>query len=424
MKRIFLLCAALAAPQAAFAAPYCNALLHTDQMPKKYAKKGPFHSNDQTGWIVATDQTKANFTPTAQAKELWALIDAEFAARGVQLTALIAPPRPLFAPDRGQALGYDAVSATAAFSGYIADLNAAGITAPDLSELDHAANASEYYFARDTHWTPMGATWSAAYFAQSLMGTPVNETLANVTFTGEYAEKGSLSAVVENVCGTRPNAETVPAPSFAQRGDAASLLDASSASTVALIGTSFSNRYQRDAYQVADALANALQTDVENFSVTGGGLVGAMDAFISSGAVDSGQFQTVIWETPYTTPLTDVNGLRQILGSLKAKGEKTTLYQGSLSKDWTTVKHPFQPSAFQSLGVQTPGVTSGKLEIELRTADGEKQRTILIKSDRVNANERSDEWTMSLAGLGLKQVSRVKVKLNGSAQDAAIYLTK
>ncbi|WP_412550274.1 alginate O-acetyltransferase AlgX-related protein [Shimia sp. MIT910701] len=47
-------------------------------------------------------------------------------------------------------------------------------------------------------------------------------------------------------------------------------------SALALLGSSFSNRYKRDHYRVADALARAFDADVENFSVSGGGPIGAI----------------------------------------------------------------------------------------------------------------------------------------------------
>lgn len=415
----FALAALLSVPTPLLANSFCAKLGNVDQLPKKYAKRGPFHTDAQTGWIVGSDQLKGNFAVTDEAVVLWTEIVAAFESKGVTLTALVAPPRPLFAPHMLTAMGYDANKVQAGFTSYLSALNAAGIAAPDLSSF---VGEADYYFARDTHWTPKGAALSAAMLAETLTGEATSTILKDVQFSDSYTEKGSLSTVVEKTCGARPNAEVVASPVYSKQGDASVLLADTSDPAIALVGTSFSDRYQRDAYQVAGALSHSLQASVDNYSVTGGGLVGAMEAFITSGALDEGRYKTVIWETPYTAPLTNVSGLRQILGALHQNGVETAVYDGGISTDWKQVEFDFSASAYGAIRVHTPGVSTGKLELEFYNADGQKTRIKLTKSDRVEETERSDVWAMSLTALPIAEVSRFKVKMETGAEGVSIHL--
>lgn len=420
MKKLLasvVLTAAIALPAAA--EPFCAALETVTGLPAKYQKRGPFFSNVNSGWIIGADQLKADYPVTDETTLLWAQIAAEFEALGAQLVVLAAPPRPLFASDTvmgslGLSGTFDRAGTARAFASYIKALNNAGIVAPDLSAL--AAAETAYYFKRDTHWTPTGAALSAAHLRAALDGTSVQEVMADVPTSGTYAEKGSLSTVVGKTCGTKPAPESVAAPTFAKQGTAASLLaDDTAGSHIALIGTSFSDRYQRDAYQVADALAHALDGSVENHAMTGGGLVGAMSAFIQSGALRTGTFQTVVWETPYTAPLTQIDGLRQVLGELAAArhAQRVTLHTGQVSDDWVSIRQAFRPSDYAGVDIHTPGQSEGTLLVELIAEDESKTRIKLVKSDRTEAGGRSDHWRFSLVGMDVSDVRRIKVRLMG-----------
>jgi hypothetical protein len=428
MKSLLTLAAAVTFAAAANAEPFCADLTVKDKLPKKYQKRGPFYSDAATGWIIGQDQLKNNYAVTAETVALWHDIKAEFDTHGVNLVVMAAPPRPLFAPHSAidaMVLPADAdLSALQhGFSNYISALNTAGITAPDLSIIAQNPTAADYYFARDTHWTPMGAALSAAHLNAAMGNTAIDVNMARIDVAGTYDEKGSLAGVVEDVCGSRPNIETVYAPQFAAQGTAASLLgDTPQRDKLALIGTSFSDRYQRDAYQVADALAFMIDADVDNFSVTGGGLVGSMEAFIRSGALADGTYKTVVWETPYSAPLTNVNGLRQILGALRTTGKQAqaNALNARVGKDWISIDHTVSLADVQGLEIVTQATETGQLIVELIDAAGGKTRTKLVKSDRVAAELRSNKWAIALSDMPNEQIVRIKLRLpKANAQDTA-----
>jgi len=325
---------------------------------------------------------------------------------------LSAPPRPLFIPDAaladaGVPDSYRRAAVSDAFGAYIASLSAAGIVAPDLRGIAETDAAQAYYFQRDTHWTPYGAFLSAAALAQRVTG----DTVPVPAFDARYSEKGSLSAVAEAVCGARPAPETVPQASYAETG---ALLGETGSGQIALVGTSFSDRYKRDAYQVADALAHAFKADVLNVSLTGGGMTGAMIAFLSDPHLDLSTFDYVVWESPYTAPLTQAAGLRHVLGHLKARAAQDTLALADtkISENWEHVRTGFDAAHYAALRVTLPGVTVGAVSLELIAEDGSKHRYKLTKSKRVPQARRTDVWTLALDGLPQQRIERFKIKVS------------
>ena len=413
----------------AMAAPYCADLTSIKSLPKKYQKRGPFYSDAESGWIIGADQLKGDFTVTEETMRLWQAIAGEFQKHGVQLVVLAAPPRPLFAPPHVlEVMGLDPDTTQKSlkrdFSAYIAALNAAGIPAPDLTKL--TAETGPIYFRRDTHWTPEGAARSAALLRAHLDGTPAAGLLSKVPAKDQYEEKGSLSRVIEDTCGLRPDPETVTALTFTREGSAEALLAVTEDMPgVALVGTSFSDRYQNDAYRVADALAHTLDTEVVNWSVTGGGRTGAMSAFLNSGELGTQGLHTVIWESPYTTPLTQISDLRQVLGELRLLTPRqiTDLRTGTVGADWLNVKEGFSTTTFEGLRVHTPGHDEGRLVVELISTDGAKTRVKLHKSNRLPQEQRSDTWAFSFEALDMTEVARLKLRLaDGKNQPFTLQL--
>jgi alginate biosynthesis protein AlgX len=423
------LATAISCSTGAVAKPYCTELNEKTQLPKKYQKRGPFYSDTASGWIIGHDQLKSGFLVTDEVTALWNRIATEFKKRGAELVVLAAPPRPLFAPT--DVLGqmdlpsdFNIEELRDGFSAYITALNNAGIVAPDLSKLAQSQTTNSYYFARDTHWTPMGATISVAHLKEAIDKTPAKDTISTIRASQFYEEKGSLAGVVKSTCGMRPEIETVPSPQFAQNGSADSLFaDTSDKDAIALVGTSFSDRYQRDAYQVADALSFVMDATVENYSVTGGGLAGAMEAFIRSGALKDGRFKTVVWEAPYSASLTRVDGLRQILGALSTYNT-LPLDEGletAVGDEWTTLEHRFSVANLTAMEIQTNKSSTGQLVVELISREGISTRVNLVKTDRVEAKSRSTRWALALSNMPNNEIVKLKLRLKGvPTQEAAI----
>lgn len=408
----FVIAAGLAAGPAA---AYCTALTDVANAPKKYKRLLPVLSDTQTGWIVAQDQLKTEFVVTDEVRGLWRQIHADFAAKGIKLVVLAPPPRPLLAPAT-VTKGYDRDAAEALHATYIAELNAAGLTAPDLMEVANSTGPENYYFSRDTHWTPMAAALSAQALAIAVTGS----TAPLPTTTEVYKERGALNELVEKICGKSPEPELVDAPVFETQNT--SLLGDAEKPSAVLLGTSFSNRNKRDAYRVADALSHAMGRPVENRSVSGGGATASMEAFIWSGALDTGQYNLVIWEAPYSVPLTSIANLRQVAGSLAQAGNAKELATVAVNDQWQNLRVKFSTDQFATLVVETPGVKTGELSVELISAKGKKHFYKLRKSDRSPQSDRSALWKIALTHLPFDAVERIKLRLRDGSVAAKVWL--
>ena len=99
------------------------------------------------------------------------------------------------------------------------------------------------------------------------------------------------------------------------------------------------------------------------------------------------------------------------------------IYAGPLNGDWQAIALGAEVSEDGSLVIETPGITAGTLIVELWSADKTKLRLKLRKSDRLEADLRSDVWHVSLAALPIADVARVKIKLDGDANAARVMLT-
>ena len=246
--------------QPSVAAPYCSALLDEAELDTKYKRLAPIWSNTDNGWIFTSDQLKTSYTMKSDASRLMSEIVAQFDAAGVDLAMIVAPPRPLVAGQAtvdetvGPTLGYDTATVANSFHELIEQLRATGAVVPNLLAVATQSSEVPFYFKRDTHWTNSGAAASALALAGEYQLAPkfdVTQIMANEV----YAEKGSLNKIVTAACDiTNPPEETTTFDyGLVAASQGLGLLDDAGQETVALLGTSFSDRNKRDQYQFSDA---------------------------------------------------------------------------------------------------------------------------------------------------------------------------
>ena len=326
---VFATCLSVLAPAVA-AAPYCKALLDADALPEKYASLAPVYSSADTGWIFAANQMRQSFALKDKPKAMMAEIVQGFEAKGVKLAILITPPRPVVAGQGilrktmgAAAADYDATATQASFQAMLAEYRDMGAIVPDLSvlALSDPQLRRRFYFRRDTHWTTVGAAHSAEALAQAVAAEAPKLRMAEgpaiLGWKGKIEERGSLADLVRKSCDQKVPKET---SNIAVLADVpgAGLLDDTEGPQIALVGTSFSDRYKRDHYRVADAMAAAFGRSVVNHSVSGGGLHRAMQSFLNAGGLDNQAYDLVIWEIPYTQNFNSTKRLGAVLKAMKA----------------------------------------------------------------------------------------------------------
>lgn len=415
-------------PLAAQAAPFCDTLLDADALSGSYARLAPIHSSTDTGWVFTNEMLTTEYAMKSEAERLMTAIVAEFTRRNVPLAIMIAPPRPLVAGQTtvdatvGNA-GYDAVEARGSFDTLIEQLREAGAIVPNLVDAAQATQASgpEYYFQRDTHWTAYGAALSAQALAAEIAATRTDIAVTavpmlEITDTVEE-EKGSLAAIIRDVCELDPAKEPFALANFPSRGGDL-LADTAAAPTVALLGTSFSNRYKNDFYRVGDALSWALDRDVMNLSQAGTGMIGIIEGFVNSGGLGQ-PLELVVWETPYTESFNSTSNLRQLLGALQAAGEGHTVIGQA------AVGEVIEVGAAQPDFIRVDTGSLEQLELRVRVVlSNDKTKTIkLRRRDRVPGELRSEVLSAALTEFGhdIQSVS-VELKSGGDGADMRFEL--
>lgn len=394
------------------AAPYCSAFLDPEAMPSRYARLAPVLSDRTTGWIFTQDQLNSSYKLKSRTAALLAEVARSFEGRDMRLAILMPPPRPLAAGQQvleetaGGLQVPDLAKTRGSFAGMTAQVRAMGIIMPDLSQLVSPAESAAFYFARDTHWTPMGAALSARALALEL--NPAADPQLPEPAAQDYVEKGSLTRMAAKTCGTSLEAEK--APLAVLPGAQADLLgSAGSGPRTVLAGSSFSNRLKRDAYRVGDALSAYLETAVANYSVSGGGAIGAIEGMASSGLLQQGAFDLVIWELPYNEGLNKESALRQLLGALELTGAEAAGQAAVLSPD-----RPLKFTAGDRLPrvVRLDGLPEGveRLKVEIRYGSRKPSVVKLQRKGQVPADLRGGPWALSLAALPSDDVTSIRLK--------------
>ena len=399
---------------AALASPYCDNLETGEGLSKKHARMAPIYSDVQNGWIFTKDQLKDRYDMKSTSAKLVAEIVAEFDKRGIPLAIMVTPPRPVVA---GQStldatMGtdyYDVAAAAASFDALIDGLSQAGALAPNLQTV--AVNTPGYYFQRDTHWTPAGAMVSAFALADVIQAKmpgifDVSGSSRDRAQNGFIEEKGSLARIIRKECGLDMENEEAPTFDLTLASMDSLLGDAPVLPKVALLGSSFSNRYQTDFYRTAEALAFALNAEVENMSISGGGAIGAIESFVLSGALDASDHDLVIWELPYTSSFNSVSSLRQLLGALRAG----TTSNGSIIPIGATKTDV--PISIGANGIKVTPTDNDQQRFVLNVHfdNGSKTRVNFGRRDVIPANVRSKDFIMSFAEFENRRPVRVEIE--------------
>ena len=443
MKHFTSLCAALfvaAAPLTA--APLCPEFNSADAMPKKYKKLAPVISGAPTDWIFTVDHMDTDYVPGTKATDLLTAIVDEFEARDTKLAIMMAPPRPLVAGQAAVdgltngAADFDVAAVSASFQDMINAIRESGAIAPDLLSVATSTDElrDDYYYRHDTHWTPVGAAESAYALAVEVAGAgiagfdamnPARPTVdADATI---FSEKGSLAGMAKDVCGVAIAAVEHPVPVFPSLTNDL-LGDTSANPQIILAGSSFSNRYKKDAYRVADALAGSMQAEVINHSVSGGGAIGGIEGIVNADLLDGADTpELVIWELPYTEGMQTLSPLRQLLGALRHDETAAAAVSVGLENGGETrVKMASTDAALVSLHL--PGASAQRVKVDLRYDDGSKETVTLVRKKHVPSHLRTDWWSLALnpakdgIAKGLKSISvRYKDGELGNAPMMHVY---
>lgn len=234
--------------------------------------------------------------------------------RGITLVMVVQPPRGLMQwaqlppIERSR---YQADMARLSYRMYLQRLREAGAVVPAFEQLVNDPQ-EEFYFRRDHHWTPSGARRAAALTAEAIRELPVFAELPRQQFKTERAgimsKTGTLQRAARQICGFDFPDQYVDQFRTRSTGDGGDLLGDSTAPQIALAGTSNSD----PAYNFPGFLQEALETEVLNVSIGGGGLDGALFDYMTSDEFRQSPPKVLIWELASYHNLNDQAFQRQL----------------------------------------------------------------------------------------------------------------
>lgn len=425
--------AVMFAASATLAAPYCTDLSNAKALPKKFAKIAPLYSDAQSGWVFSQHQLIEKFAMKRTAQELLQSIVDEFKKRNVKLAIVVPPPRPTVAGQAALAAaqtdpGFDLAAAQSSFAQLMIDLEKTGAIVPDLAQAAHedVGSADSFYFRRDTHWTARGAAISALALANKvqemvpdLFPNAGRFGLADLVAEGSLTEKGSLAKIVRQTCDISLAEEVAPTYALTRGGNL--LASATEGASIALLGSSFSDRYKRDHYRFADAIAWAFDAEVENLSISGGGPIGAIEPYVLSGALDRRDHPLVIWEIPYTERFNNTSFLRQLLGALQRQHGLPRNKNDVAKAAPLTI--PLEPDTeFAGIEVVTGDTKNQSVRLTVTFSNGSTSAISLGRRKSVPADRRTQSLFGSLRHYGTRTPIKITVTPAKNATISAVSI--
>jgi hypothetical protein len=314
--------------------------------------------------------TEYNLATLKKVKNLLAL-------KKTDLVVLPVPPRALLAKDYLLPDGifddviYDHAFAQSEFKKLISEFEKNDFEVVDILgffEKHPELDQSKFFFLRDFHWSPQGASWTAQAIGDLLKGKLKLDDGENKNYeTRDTGNPKILDSVVGlvlnqacndkipheyvNIFETKDNSQTLD--SF--------LADAAQQATpVVLLGTSFSS--ERQPFHFSGFLRSELKTEVANFALSGGGMDQAFFDWAHSDTWQKSPPKAVIWELPFIDRLPSFSepSARQIVPALGGLCTGTLLSVEEL---------PFENVNKLELKVSKPNVSGSKFYLSADLSD-------------------------------------------------------
>ena len=242
----------------------------------------------------------------------------------------------------------------------------------------------------------------------------------------QFELAGGLARWLGEVCPVELPADTVmysgvePSDSAASSddllfGDVAQKFD------VLLVGTSYSNKEEKDVLLWSDAIRYGLQVDPTNIGVPGGEVATSMLHYALN-QDEYGSPDLLVWEALWTHRRNSwVDDLRMIYGELT--GACTTA-AATVSMDlpqdelWTEI-FSGQTEA-ERLSFVVPGLETGRVRLRVTYPDGDRQQIKLVRKDRLVGALEHPEWTVFLDDLNGQSPEKIEFQVIGQSEPMSI----
>ena len=393
-------------------ADYCAEQSDPAAYSPNFAPISPVFSDEATGFLYVEEDLLTQTALSSTEASLLKLITTTLEQSGTKLAVVIPAPRittfeGLETVDRELILNVGQ-----SYNFLVDQLRGIGIVAPNVLEWvqEHSKDIDLYNLPQDNHWSPVGALDSALSLREQLDKTGFFELIQlgevfEITGEESFSNIGSFAKALEDVCDIQPITVTLEKPSIKPvdvSSNSSDLLfgNVESNFDVGLIGTSFSNGGNRDNFDWTDAVRYALQSDVENYAIGGGGVESAFLSFALARPIEEYP-DFLVWEIPWVNRAGDwTNRLRLIYGAMFGSCNQSGMQRSieatiDPAAQWTTL---FEGLALQDMiSFEIPGLETGRVVFEVTYSDGQVVRIDANRSDRILNALDYPEWTVYLA---------------------------
>lgn len=295
------------------------------------------------GWIFAGLDFPALAPFDADLADAFSRLGKALAERKTELMMVVVPPRGLLAYEQAPSelmkkKRYDQTEAERNYRARLMQFEKMGIAAPDLlMALSKVDAPDKVFFRRDHHWTPFGAQLAAQAVADTVRKSSAYVDMTKSDFTliegKQVTNEGSIETVVEKACGKDIADELYTTTLTTEKSKSAGLLDDAGADIV-LVGTSLSNRDERDSLNFVGALRHYIGVDIDNRAVAGGGTDTSPISYLQSEDFINAPPKLLIWEMPANYLLSDYSKMMPLFSQLipQVKGacsDKNALAKGA-----------------------------------------------------------------------------------------------
>ena len=414
-------------------ADFCDAQSDPNAYPARFSWAGQIYGDPSSDFLYIPSDLISDGDLDEDEAALLPMIVDHLSAQGTNAAFVMPVPRMVTV---SKAYGVTQAQIDAVEDGYrrfLTQLEGVGFIAPNAvdsmaGDPDLLAN---YNLPRDIHWSPVGTMQSALALRDEILDAGILDLDAlgaqyRLGPVAQFELAGGLARWLGEVCPVELPTDTVmysgvePSDSSASSddllfGDVAQKFD------VLLVGTSYSNKQEKDVLLWSDAIRYGLQVDPTNIGVPGGEVATSILHYALN-QDEYGSPDLLVWEALWTHRRNSwVDDLRMVYGELI--GACTTA-AATVSMDlpqdelWTEL-FSGQTEA-ERLSFVVPGLETGRVRLRVTYPDGDRQQIKLVRKDRLVGALEHPEWTVFLGDLNGQSPEKIEFQVIGQSEPMSI----
>lgn len=275
----------------------CPALSEEQTYKKDSSFKKLIEGKD--GWIFRTKTDfLTNFQMNSALKERFVRLNKAFQDQNMQLVIALLPTRGMMHSHLIDDPDYHVEEAIQSYNNLVKGLRETGIS---VGAVEDFKAGQDFYYKRDHHWQAEGAKIIAQNVAREIKKLSSYNDIPKVSYKTESKEtidhEGTFQEYANKICGLSIESEKVPFYKTFEASGEENLFGDKTKADIVLIGTSNSSN-QASHTNFDGFLKEYIGADIDNLSVSGGGVDTAMLDWFSSKEYQGNKPKIVIWEIP------------------------------------------------------------------------------------------------------------------------------